>query len=679
MKKLFIPAMLWIIVALLAAACRNAERTDHIIAEARIDYDHNGSEETLRVQMVSGEWKEEKEPGAYTGVYWEGEFSLELLDQAGKVLHTLDLNDSFGGGPLLFSQSRSFQIAFEDYNDDGHPDFAIGQRFSSNGSVYNIYSLQPEGIAVIHKDLLTAEQEYSIRYEKVGPAVFKNRYYDMEKGDYVETLYTWQGGGFVRTECEGCGLSPGATDKPTPTDGTNFRLQLKAEKTADGFNVAHSDTDGFYVMQTLASPATEGVSYAVHIVRTHTEGEQGIHYRKDAVIVNPETEEVRAFPLYDVTVGDMYGIDSVGGAYGFLKDGQLLFVSAVTDESREGGYYYRVEKLNIVTGEKEVVFSEIPDAKTDDHFAPGWMNEEKNMLVLNSYREGRLWAFDLTTSEIVRPKQSFSHSWPFYLTVPSPDGERFWYSDYTKSEYRLHDQTGLLVASVPFSKGYAKYPAFLWSPDSRYAALQDTRDQSGDHIVEHGPEIDDFAPQRIRFYDREGKPVRTIQTAQGSGRYIELAGWLEAENGVVLLHEYELERKPESDPVIINSSYSLLHLASGGKKELRIEPDAARLQEPVPARIGQTFDAARRGLYWVDPKQLLITLAAENGMWLSEPGQSRYAWVTNLYGPEPGVYREIDLTTGKRSEKPIGSGLNDAILAGSDWLVWGDMNYTRVK
>lgn len=185
-----------------------ADKTE-IIAEAEVDYDHNGEIEKLYVRMIKGERKEEKEPGPVMGPYWEGEFRLELAAQDGSLLHTLDLNETFGGGPLLFADNREFNIDFEDYNNDGWPDFSIGQYLSSNGFTYNLYSLTAEGIVVIHHDLFTGDSRYSIVYEKAGNNSFRNRYYDMEKGEYAETLFTWQGERFVRTECEGCGMASG--------------------------------------------------------------------------------------------------------------------------------------------------------------------------------------------------------------------------------------------------------------------------------------------------------------------------------------------------------------------------------------------------------------------------------------------------------------------------------------
>lgn len=181
-----------------------AKSTPVTIAESDIDYDRDGVEEKLYVRMTSGELKEEQEPGPFAGVHWEGEFRLELVAKDGTLLHTLDLNPTFGGESLLFDRNRAFNIGFEDYNDDGYPDFSIGQYASSNGYTYNLYSLKPEGIAVIHRDLYTADSRYSILYEKKGDASFKNFYYDMEKGEMAKTLFTWQSDRFIRTEYKEC-------------------------------------------------------------------------------------------------------------------------------------------------------------------------------------------------------------------------------------------------------------------------------------------------------------------------------------------------------------------------------------------------------------------------------------------------------------------------------------------
>jgi hypothetical protein len=453
---------------------------------------------------------------------------------------------------------------------------------------------------------------------------------------------------------------------------------LTLERTEDGFRLTHGDKDGFSMSQTLVSPPIEGTSYAVHIVRSNNGGPE-ISFRRDAVVVNPAKAEFRIFPLYSALVDDMYGPDSVAVAYGFLDDRHLVYVSVVNDANRAGGYYYRVEKLNILTGEATILFPEIPDAPTDDHYAPGWLNDAKDTLVLNSYGTGQLWSFDLLKGEIIRPEANFGHSWAFYLTVASPDGERFWYSDYEKNEYRLHDKTGRLLSEVAFSKGYNQYPAFLWSLDSRYAVNQDTREQSAENIINDDGEAYIIAPERIRFFNRQGQLIRTVQTDKGSGKYIEVAGWLDDADGVVLLYEYELDRSTQPEPTKINYRYRLLNLMSGVTHVLQIEPDLTRLIHSVPARTSQNSYGADQRIYWIDTQRKLITISLENGIRLAETDENQDAWVTNLYGEQPAIFHEFDHNTGQIKEKVLGSGTNDIHPIGTQWLVWGDMQYTRLE
>ncbi len=675
-----------------AAACDHnvtVEDKTSVIAEAHLDIDQDGRDELLIVRMTNGQLIKEEEPGPYQGSYHQGQFQLELVAADGTVLHTLDLNPSFNGEPLIFHEDRAFDIVFEDYNNDGRPDFTIGQYFSSNGFMYNLYSIHPDGISVLHQDLLSAHGNYSIQFEKVGQTSFRNRYYDNKQGQYIDTLYTWQGSQFVRTECEGC-------DMPTHIDaddvdnndekdhtaieeapaGPPGELSLTMGPTAEGFRLTH---DRLYAPHISSgphiSPPIDGVRYAVHVVRRDYTTAAESHNRRDAVVVNSLTGHFNSYLMYEAKVDDLYNSDSLADAYGVINDGQLLYVAVVTDESRPGGYYYRVEKMNVLTGETSILLEELPDAPIDDHFGPGWLNDKKNTLILNSYNTGLLWSIDVNTGDVSMPDIQIRHSWPFYLTIPSPDGQRFWHADLNgNSSYKLYNLDGNLLAAVPFPAGYDQYPAFRWSPDNRYAAYHDTMDGDGRHIIDDSGEMYIIAPQRIRFFDESGKLVRTLQSDTAADGYIELSGWIDGVKDTVLLHEFELDRSVK--PVMsVNSQYRMLNIRTGQEQALQAESELTRLKDADPARLDKYI---YQHIHWVDRQQALVYVSQQLGFWLTEPSSTEQLWYFPSYTDGTTYLHIRDSESNQIHTKELPYVLDFARLLNRDWIVDRDMTYIQL-
>ncbi|XID94948.1 FG-GAP repeat protein [Paenibacillaceae bacterium WGS1546] len=302
-----------------------------VLAQSDIDYDRDGSMEKLEVRMLSGGLKEEQDPGPYTGQYWEGTFQLLLSAEDGTPLHMLDLNSTFGNETLIFDKNRAFDIAFADYNNDGYSDFAIGQYFSSNGFTYNIYSLQPEGIIVLHRDLFTAAGEYSILYDKAGNTSFRNRYYDMDKGVMKETLFTWQGDKFVRTECEGCDMSQ-------PAEKEQWLLSEETEVGYDRFVEKKEDE----LLRGL-SPLDVFKFY----VKASEEGDYETQY---ALYIKDPDYDVPSYKAYVNEISrDQEALDrakqmwaEIKGSYGLTEeiegDQALIRISNVNDKEGEKGF-----------------------------------------------------------------------------------------------------------------------------------------------------------------------------------------------------------------------------------------------------------------------------------------------------------------------------------------------------
>lgn len=163
-----------------------------------------GEQKYLRLRMVKGKYYEDWFPGAYMGTIWEGHFVLELSDQSGNVISKMDL-DRVYNEHLIFNSS--FQIQFDDYNDDGDIDFTIGQHASSNGKVYKLFTLRKDGsieelTVKGYSSLFVSNTTgfYSTKLTKVDNVSFKIEYYDNSKGENIEEVFRWDGEAFVRVE-----------------------------------------------------------------------------------------------------------------------------------------------------------------------------------------------------------------------------------------------------------------------------------------------------------------------------------------------------------------------------------------------------------------------------------------------------------------------------------------------
>jgi len=162
-----------------------------------------GTDAYLRLKMVSGKYYEDWSPGAYMGTIWEGSFILELSDVYGKTLTQTDLREYYTE-PLTFT--GKFQLEFDDYNDDGNPDFTLGQYASSNGSTYKLFTINPDGTVegLLIKDrpelfITSSAVPYSVRLQKYSSIAFKERYYDNSQGKNYECVYEWRDGVFTGT------------------------------------------------------------------------------------------------------------------------------------------------------------------------------------------------------------------------------------------------------------------------------------------------------------------------------------------------------------------------------------------------------------------------------------------------------------------------------------------------
>lgn len=160
-----------------------------------IDFNKDSHDESLIVKMTDGRYYEDTAPGPYMGSNWEGKFYIQLIDDKGNVTSELDLNKAFNEQKLSFQ--NAFSIEFDDYNNDGNMDFTIGQYASSNGNIYKLFTISPNGKieALVIKGqpeiFSSGGNRYSKKFKKIGTATFISQYYDNSKGKMVENYYSW--------------------------------------------------------------------------------------------------------------------------------------------------------------------------------------------------------------------------------------------------------------------------------------------------------------------------------------------------------------------------------------------------------------------------------------------------------------------------------------------------------
>jgi bla regulator protein BlaR1 len=164
----------------------------------------NGKHQYLRLKIIKGKYHEDWSPGPYMGAVWEGYCIIELADEYGNTIAQTDLSKVYKE-PLIFNSS--FEIQFDDYNNDGDLDFTIGQYASSNGRDYKLFTLRKDGRVeeLPVKDQLTlfisnVTGYYSTKLAKTDRLTFGIEYYDNSKGKNFEDVFKWDGKKFIQIE-----------------------------------------------------------------------------------------------------------------------------------------------------------------------------------------------------------------------------------------------------------------------------------------------------------------------------------------------------------------------------------------------------------------------------------------------------------------------------------------------
>lgn len=189
------------------------------------------------------------------------------------------------------------------------------------------------------------------------------------------------------------------------------------------------------------------------------------------------------------------------------------------------------------------------------------------------------------------------------------------------------------------------------------------------------------APQRIRFFDADGRLIRTVEPDAETA--IELAGWLDDADGEALLHEYELAPGTDGRKMKVNSQFRWIDIRTGQSRSLRVDPVSAHLKEPKFVRYGEgIFRGEDLLIYVVDRDLGLVSVLAEHGVLLTDPDSGRTMWATSEPNGGSASIHTFDPATGRRQTTPLSGTVYIRSLQpiGGQWLFIGDeMRYLRVE
>lgn len=152
------------------------------------------------MRLTEGKQYNDAAAGPFQGWNWQGKFLLQLVDSTGDTVSQLELNKAFEEEELIFN--RTFLISFDDYNNDGDPDFTIGQYGSNNGNLYKLFTIRDNKIEVLPLQTGSVfssggNSRHSISLKRISDIGFVNSYYDNTKGKLIEQYFIWDGSQFA--------------------------------------------------------------------------------------------------------------------------------------------------------------------------------------------------------------------------------------------------------------------------------------------------------------------------------------------------------------------------------------------------------------------------------------------------------------------------------------------------
>lgn len=429
-----------------------------------------------------------------------------------------------------------------------------------------------------------------------------------------------------------------------------------------------------------------GSTYTVHVLTTEEPGNVDGKYGRKAVVVHPESGEHRSYSLFQAKVGDSYAVDSLAKAYGFVDDRSLLYIAVHNDTETPSTHYYSAEKLDILTGEKTVLIPRIQEFDSltpPEHFAKGWLTETKEKLMLNSYKEGKLWSIDTASGDMQLLPALAKHHWPFFMTSVSPDGERIWHYDNENGRFALLDEGGTIINTYPLPSEWDRQQVgwFFWSPNGTYAVHYPTSNASANPIIHEDSEFVTRALESVSFYDREGKG-RHLEFDRSSSPYVQVAGWLGEDDDFAVLRFYDVE-KASGIGTPINESYILYELSTGKSIGLQETANEDKIATLEPVISYQNRPGVDESIFVVDRKAEAIVKLNARGAWIHDDEQRNgavKAWIRqDETDGSAALLWTMDGSFGDLKELQLDSSKGEAVFAGESWIALPDMTFIRLE
>lgn len=224
-----------------------------ILSENVIDYDGDSSYEKVIVRMTEGKQYEDEAPGPFMGWNWQGQFVVRLINAEGKALSEIGLNKIFDphGADMIFN--KTFLLQFSDYNNDGYPDFVIGQYGSSNGNLYRLFTIKNgkiEPLPVKNGGLFSSggRSRYTREFDKFAKNGFINWYYNNALGKSIRQNFEWDGAQFVMKPGQFYSKNPDihANDAISQSPDGRFIIAANVDEEA---GQSYIDTNNFTVLR----------------------------------------------------------------------------------------------------------------------------------------------------------------------------------------------------------------------------------------------------------------------------------------------------------------------------------------------------------------------------------------------------------------------------------------------